>query len=104
MRNLWWQFLELSRKSCAGEKIRNEILYILYAPSRFIRLQFWYVRSDRVLAFDLVMDLLADNKVESGDYFIKQQLKNKLALSPDFTIWMLEARTFIYSSLWRTRE
>jgi len=42
--------------------------------------------SDRVLAFDLVMDLLADNKVESGDYFIKQQLKNKWALSPDFTI------------------
>lgn len=39
-----------------------------------------------MLAFDLVMDLLADNKVESGDYFIKQQLKNKLALSPDFTI------------------
>ena len=28
-----------------------------------------------MLAFDLVMDLLADNKVESGDYFIKQQLK-----------------------------
>ena len=89
---------------CGWESPQRNPVYILYAPSRFSRLQFCYVRSDRVLAFDLVMDLLADNKVESGDYFIKQQLKNKLALSPDFTIWMLEARTFIYSSLWRTRE
>ena len=66
-------------------KSQRNPVYIYMHRVALVDCNFCYVRSDRVLAFDLVMDLLATTRLNRVIIF-QAVMKNKWTLLPDFAI------------------